>query len=141
MVAADLAGIPPRLRYVERAAERLGLTGAERAALRVVGGEVDGLKVPDFILPRISDVQWGLPLFLKNRLRHYFTSRPAQGEGCTLCGACVTACPPRAIAILSGRLVFDYHACIRCFCCRELCPNGALKVEEGLLLKYINKYR
>lgn len=141
VIAADLVGIPARLRYTERAAERLGLPGVDRAAIQTTGAALEEVAVRDFRLPRVTDVQWGLPPFLKNRLRHYFTSRPAQGEGCTLCGACVAACPPRAITIRNGRLSFDYHACIRCFCCRELCPNAALKVEEGLLLKCINKFR
>ena len=33
-----------------------------------------------------------------------------------------------------------YERCIRCFCCRELCPDGALDIREGALLKYLNKF-
>jgi formate hydrogenlyase subunit 6/NADH:ubiquinone oxidoreductase subunit I len=43
--------------------------------------------------------------------------------------------------IREGRLLFDYHRCIRCFCCRELCPDGALDVREGALLRIIRKFR
>jgi ferredoxin len=105
------------------------------------GVPMDEARIHDFRLPHLSDVQFGLPRFLKNRLRHYLTSRPVQRpNGCRLCGVCRDACPPRAIEIRDGRLHFDYHACIRCFCCRELCPEDALDVREGSLLKVIKKF-
>uniref|UniRef100_A0A831TZQ1 DUF362 domain-containing protein n=1 Tax=Geobacter metallireducens TaxID=28232 RepID=A0A831TZQ1_GEOME len=141
VIAAELAGIPKKLLWVERAAEKLGIDGWDRAAIDTRGLDVDELEMPPFRLPHISDVQFGLPPFLKNRLRHYLTSRPCANAGaCTLCGICRDACPPRAIEIQEGELRFDYHACIRCFCCRELCPQGALDVREGALLKIIRKF-
>jgi formate hydrogenlyase subunit 6/NADH:ubiquinone oxidoreductase subunit I len=39
------------------------------------------------------------------------------------------------IRIDGGKLVFDYDRCIRCFCCRELCPEAALAVKKGFLLR------
>ncbi len=142
VVAAECVGIPAKLLHVERAAERLKLPGAERSRIETVGATVEEARISDFRLPHISDVQFGLPLFLKNRLRHYLTSRPcAVAEKCRLCGICADACPPGAISIRDGRLIFDYHSCIRCFCCRELCPDGALDVREGTLLKLIRKFR
>lgn len=141
VIAAELAGIPKKLLWVERAAEKLGIDGWDRSAIDTCGLRVDELEIPPFRLPHISDVQFGLPRFLKNRLRHYLTSRPCGNpDACNLCGICRDACPPRAIEIRDGELRFDYHACIRCFCCRELCPRGALDVREGGLLKVIKKF-
>ncbi len=141
VIAAEVAGIPKKLLYVERAAERLGLDGADRTTIRTAGIPLAETQVEDFRLPHISDVQFGLPRFIKNRLRHHVTSRPVPlPEQCRLCSICVDACPPRAIAIRDNKLVFDYHLCIRCFCCRELCPHGALDVRDGALLKLIRKY-
>jgi Pyruvate/2-oxoacid:ferredoxin oxidoreductase delta subunit len=141
VVAAEIAGIPSNLRYVERAARTLGLDGADRAGIGTVGADPDGVRVA-LRLPHISDVQFGLPSFLKNRLRHYLTSRPVQkDEECALCGVCRDACPPRAIEIREGRLVFDYHQCIRCFCCRELCPHNALDVREGSAMRLVRRLR
>jgi ferredoxin len=123
-------------------AEKLHLDGADRADIKTVGTPPEEARVTGFRLPHISDVQFGLPSFLKNRLRHYLTSRPiAIPEKCHLCGVCVDTCPPQAIAIKDGRLTFDYHRCIRCFCCRELCPDGALDIREGTLLKYLKKFQ
>jgi formate hydrogenlyase subunit 6/NADH:ubiquinone oxidoreductase subunit I len=33
-------------------------------------------------------------------------------------------------------LVFDYGKCIRCFCCQEVCPAGAITIEPGWALKW-----
>ena len=141
VIAAEIAGIPKKLLFVERTALKLGIAGADRAALHTVGTPLAEARVAPFRLPPLSDVQWGLPSFLKNRLRHYLTTRPCVvPEQCELCGVCVNACPPRAIEIKDGKLSFDYHRCIRCFCCRELCPHGALDVRTGALLKIIKKF-
>jgi uncharacterized protein (DUF362 family)/NAD-dependent dihydropyrimidine dehydrogenase PreA subunit len=141
VIAAEVAGIPKRLLYVERAAQGLGLAGADRATIATAGLPLDAARVPEFRLPHISDVQFGLPTFLKNRLRHYLTSRPvAIPDKCRLCGICRDTCPPRAITIEAGKLRFDYHRCIRCFCCRELCPDAALDVAEGALLRIIKRF-
>ncbi|ABQ28155.1 DUF362 domain-containing protein [Geotalea uraniireducens] len=138
VIAAEIAGIPKKLLYVEQVAARLGIDGADRSTISTAGLSVDEACVADFRLPHISDVQFGLPPFLKNRLRHYLTSRPCvMPEKCRLCGICRDACPPHAIEIRDGKLHFDYHACIRCFCCRELCPDGALDVKDGALSRLI----
>lgn len=140
VIAAEIAGIPKKLLYVERAAERLGLEGTDRSRIEIAGLPLEEARVSGFRLPHISDVQFGLPRFLKERLRHQLTARPcAIPEKCRLCGICRDACPPRAIEIRDGKLLFDYKKCIRCFCCRELCPDGALEVRDGTLLRIIRK--
>ncbi|GAM09841.1 thylakoid-associated protein [Geobacter sp. OR-1] len=139
-VAADIVGIPEKLRYVERAAEKMGLPGVDAAFIRIAGVALDDLRVKGFRLPHITDVQFGLPVFLKNRLRNHLTSRPVPiTEKCSLCGICRDTCPPGAITIDNGRLSVDYRLCIRCFCCRELCPHAAFAVHEGVLLKLVQR--
>jgi uncharacterized protein (DUF362 family) len=141
VVAARISGIPKKLLYVEREAVKLGLEGADLRTIETLGLTLDQARVADFRLPHLSDVQFGLPRIIKERLRHHLTSRPTMIAGkCKLCGICRDACPPHAITIKDGRLHFDYQACIRCFCCRELCPEGALDVQEGLLLKVVKKF-
>ncbi len=140
VIAAECAGIPRRLLHVEMVAEKLRLDGVERRRIQTVGLPLEEARVNNFRLPHVSDVQFGLPAFLKNRLRHYLTARPCAIPGkCRLCGICVDACPPGAISIKAGKLVFDYHRCIRCFCCRELCPDGALDVRDGVFLRWIKR--
>lgn len=136
VIAAGIAGIPKPLLFVERQAEKLGLEGSDRNSIEVVGVDPDSLRVRPFKLPPAADLEFGLPRFIKNRLRNHLTTRPVQiRERCLLCGVCVKGCPPGAIRIAGKKLEFDYRRCIRCFCCRELCPEAALAVRKGFLLK------
>ncbi|HJV35264.1 DUF362 domain-containing protein [Geomonas sp.] len=140
VVAAELAAIPNKLLYVETAARALDLPGCRREEIECVGVQPKEAGCPPLRLPHLSDVQFGLPRFLKTRLKNQLTSRPEMIEGsCQLCGICVNACPPKAIRVQGGRLRFDYQRCIRCMCCRELCPHGALQLKDGWLLKLIKK--
>ena len=141
LIVAQLAGIPRRLLFVEQAARKLNLPGSDRTGIRTVGLPLERAAcLAPFRLPPLSDVQFGLPRFLKNRLRRHLTTRPQViPEKCVLCGICRDACPPVAITMERGRLRFDYRLCIRCFCCRELCPHGALRVEEGVILRLVNR--
>ena len=142
LVAADIVGIPPRLRYVERIAEKMGLVGVDHSGITIAGISIKEAAVTGFRLPHISDVQFGLPSFIKHRLKRHLTSRPVPiPDRCVLCGICRDACPPGAMEIHNGKLLIDYQRCIRCFCCRELCPHAALTVKDGFLLKLLQRHR
>lgn len=56
-------------------------------------------------------------------------------NNCTLCGACVKACPNKVISIESNRTMIDYSRCISCFCCSEACSFAAIKVKKSVLAK------
>ena len=45
---------------------------------------------------------------------------------CTLCGACVEACPQNAHKIENGIHIFERDKCVSCGKCEEACLNGAL---------------
>ncbi|MHC1697384.1 MAG: DUF362 domain-containing protein [Geobacteraceae bacterium] len=140
VVAAEILGIPKKLLYLERVAAKLEIVGVERSAIHLSGYSLDDAHIPDFKLPPLSDVQFGLPRFLSRHIRHYFTAYPFPlPRKCKLCGICRDACPPGAMEIRNGSLEIDYPRCIRCFCCRELCPEHALGVREGRLLRIIKK--
>ena len=139
-IAAEIAGVPKKLLYLENAARRLKLAGAVREEIDCRGWTPGEELCSPLRLPHLSDLQFGLPGFLKNRLRNQFTSRPEVAvKRCELCSVCVRACPPQAIRIEGGRLRFDYRRCIRCFCCRELCPHAALRLRDGWLLGLIKR--
>ena len=44
----------------------------------------------------------------------------------------VKSTPSSAITIRRGRAHIRRSACIRCFCCQEFCPTGAMKVQRSL---------
>ena len=138
LIAAEIVALPKKLLYLENAARRRGLPGSDRGEIECCGVPLNEASCAPLRLPHLSDVQFGLPRFLKNRLRNQFTSRPeVMTHRCELCGVCVRACPPEAIRVEGGRLHFDYQRCIRCFCCRELCPHEALMLKDGWLLRLI----
>jgi Fe-S-cluster-containing hydrogenase component 2 len=49
-----------------------------------------------------------------------------------MCGECWKICPAGAITPEEKPLCFDYDRCIRCYCCIEVCPFGALDTTETL---------
>lgn len=51
-------------------------------------------------------------------------------EVCTLCGACVDACPDQAIRLNQEFPVIDKKACLACGKCVKVCPAGTLEVRE-----------
>jgi uncharacterized protein (DUF362 family)/NAD-dependent dihydropyrimidine dehydrogenase PreA subunit len=50
------------------------------------------------------------------------------GDKCTDCGDCALNCPPEAIALEPEFCIND--DCIACYCCVELCPEGAMEVPD-----------
>ncbi len=142
LIAGEIAGIPRQLLFVERQAQKLGLPGSDRQEIALAGVPLEEIAVPPFRLPPIADVQFGLPRFLKSRLRNQLTTRPVVvAEKCRLCRICVNACPPGAMKVHNDRVEVDYRHCIRCFCCRELCPEAALEVKKGLLLRLLEQLK
>ncbi len=52
-------------------------------------------------------------------------------EKCTLCGACVSACPAGAIT-LTDQVEIDRDACLECGLCIKECPTQALSFDTAL---------
>jgi Pyruvate/2-oxoacid:ferredoxin oxidoreductase delta subunit len=74
------------------------------------------------------------------RVDNLIARRPVmQRKKCVLCGQCVEACPvqPKALDWHRGDEKqpprYAYSRCIRCFCCQEICPEGAISVKRTFL--------
>lgn len=82
-------------------------------------------------------------------IRRLVVPKPViRAERCTACGTCVSVCPvtPKAVdwATPGGAADrqpprHDYSRCIRCYCCQEMCPEGAIEIEVPLLGRLIHK--
>jgi len=132
-IVCDLLRIPRKSLMTNQVAfeEGLGKDGIEG-----VGERLEGIRMPRFKLPAPSQPDWDLPRFLQKGLKNALTSRPVvEEEVCNACNRCVEICPPKALDRKERGLVFDYGRCIRCFCCQEVCPEGAISIQPGWALK------
>ena len=94
--------------------------------------EIDGILPPvhNFQLPGGGNLIFG-PIILQNFLRRHTLARPVCDQTlCRLCSKCWTICPAQAITEKNDQIEFDYKKCIRCYCCIEVCPCGALHSQE-----------
>jgi len=103
---------------------------------------IDGPLEPfrSFQLPQAGPSLLYGPRILQRILRLYFLSRPAvEANLCRHCGACWTICPAKAIDETVRPLKFNYDRCIRCCCCIEVCPYGALHTVDPLPARMVRK--
>jgi len=132
-VMARMMGVEPgRLPVQEQARIRgVGLMGESEIDIR---GELEVL--PDFKMP-VTFTQ----LFTeenRDELRRLYPARmmntritvkPTHNEElCSKCEDCVLNCPAEALTIEPEFGIND--ECIACYCCVELCPEGALEVPD-----------
>lgn len=134
-VATTLVGLSERQVWTQRVARETGRLGSRLEEVAVVGPALASLLPRHFRPAPSSDVGFGLPAPLKRALRNTITARPEIASGCVRCGDCVRHCPPHAMALERHGVRIDYHKCIRCFCCQELCPHGAIRTRQGALLR------
>ena len=76
---------------------------------------------------------------MKKGLAVLLRSRPKLYEGCTGCGHCAKLCPAHAITIKNKKAVIDRRKCVRCFCCQEFCPSGAMRVQRSAVARILSK--
>ncbi len=135
VVSGLVVGLSPEDLPVIRAARGAGVGETRLDNIEILGAELSGLVVRDFLLPPQEHTEWRLPEWARRRLKEALTTRPIiDHHACIQCGICQNDCPQRAIA--GGRkLRIDYRRCIRCFCCQEFCPQGAITVGQGWLLR------
>jgi uncharacterized protein (DUF362 family)/Pyruvate/2-oxoacid:ferredoxin oxidoreductase delta subunit len=139
-VATSIIGIDPQTVPTTRIGhlQAKGVGSLDR--VQIVGESLEGVRVTDFdgvIQP--SGFSDKIPPFLFRFLRNYISNKPTiNSRVCELCMTCVRACPPQVIRRTGGRdrLVIDYDKCIRCYCCLESCPHGAVDIKQGVLAKF-----
>ena len=97
-----------------------------------IGIDGDLPHIKDFKLPEITPLIFG-PKVMHGYIRRHLVQRPECTDSlCEYCGECWKYCPAQAIGHKNKKIHFDYDKCIRCYCCIEVCPHGALRSEETL---------
>ncbi len=149
LVGAELIGMSGKVIMLNRAMER-GLVTVPRiissssAGQRELDGqsELEKLRVTDFLPPdseKVPILTW-LSTFWDGRLMKFFEPRPKiNASRCVGCGECVRSCPVHTIMLNQKKkqAVIHPEACIKCFCCQELCPKDAVKVRQNFLIKLV----
>jgi len=124
MAICRLVGARPEELPTHPAALELGLLPGPVAI------EGDFFPVSGFKLPVLAPLTFG-PQRFHRLMRKHLVQRPVADAGtCRLCGECWRYCPAKAITPYAQVVGFDYDRCIRCYCCVEMCPHGALKAVE-----------
>jgi uncharacterized protein (DUF362 family)/Pyruvate/2-oxoacid:ferredoxin oxidoreductase delta subunit len=134
-VATTLVGLSERQVWTQRVARETGRTGSRLEEVQLIGPPLASLRPRRFRPAPSSDVGFGLPTPVKRLLRDTLTARPEIAATCVRCGDCVRHCPPHAMKLDDRGVQIDYRKCIRCYCCQELCPHGAVLTRQGALLR------
>lgn len=138
-VACRIIDLNPQFVPTSAPGEKAGLGTYHSENIKVVGDKLESFIDEGFEVvrkPPISVKSGVIRTFLKNQI----CPRPDINETlCTNCGTCVKVCSvdPKAVNWHSGDEstppTFNYDQCIRCFCCQELCPEGAITIQDTLL--------
>jgi uncharacterized protein (DUF362 family)/NAD-dependent dihydropyrimidine dehydrogenase PreA subunit len=138
-VVCKLINLDPAFVPTSVPGEKAGLGTYHYENIEIVGAKAEDYICGDFDVvrkPVVARARGRVSTFIKNR----FSPRPTIDPPlCNQCGTCVENCPvtPKAVDWVGGDQtrppVHNYDRCIRCFCCQELCPQGAISVQETLL--------
>jgi len=134
MTLCKVLGLDPATLRTHRAAQEMGLL-PDSINLKGRFHVVD-----DFVFPDIGPLTMG-PKMLHGFMRRNLIQKPVvDNKACRLCGECWKYCPAKAITHNIKGIRFNTDACIRCYCCLEICPHGVIRMHEPLLGKLIRPY-
>ena len=126
-VGARLIGLTPmQVTTLEAAQKRELLPNYE-----IAGDALEPMILHDFDIP--MGLRRGSWVRRMNALPQALRPRPVfTHKKCDGCGTCARACPAKAISMDEHRKPHvDIKACIRCYCCQELCPKTDVEVRRN----------
>jgi uncharacterized protein (DUF362 family)/Pyruvate/2-oxoacid:ferredoxin oxidoreductase delta subunit len=143
-IACKIINLNPEYVPTSIPGEMAGLGTYHYENIELLGDDIESVIDKDFNVIRkpVISVSAG-----KSRkfIRNQTCAKPVINESiCNHCGICVTHCPskPKAVDWHKGDKdrppTFKYENCIRCYCCQELCPEGAITLREPILGKVFN---
>ena len=130
--ACRIIGLDPsQLDLLRKAAER-NYGEIEESSIKILGEKLNDHIIKDFQNIKQEVKVTGilrLPDFITRIIRSILVAKPFFIHSkCVLCNECVKVCPsqPKSLRIENKKVVINRKTCIRCFCCQELCPKGAI---------------
>lgn len=143
LAASTIMGLTPGEVPTLQAAISRGLIPHSVKQLSVYGALEDFI-CPDFVkaVPQeVRDLGSRNPK-IAGLIRGLLSCRPKPDfNRCVGCGECATICPAHAIHIKNRKAHIDRRCCIRCFCCQEFCPKGAISVYRPPLARLLSHRR
>lgn len=143
-----IIGVDPEYSLTVTAGKSAGLGVYEENEIELVGDPIESLKDLGFNVDREpirSLRRSGGTVKLINNL---IVPKPYIIDSkCKKCGVCVKMCPvnPKAIDWHDGNKnnppSYKYDRCIRCYCCQELCPEGAIEIKKPIIRKVLSRGR
>ena len=97
--------------------------------------------VSGFDIPELGSLVFGPEPFHKLMRKHLLQRPVVDRQICDVCAKCWQYCPAKAIYRGAKQITFDYNRCIRCYCCIEICPKGAIQASETIPGKILRKFR
>jgi ferredoxin len=130
----SLLGIDPDRLLTNKVAKELGLCSNE------IYANGDFNIVDNFRFPELGSLLYGPKPFQRIMRKHIIQKPVVDNFLCELCGECWQYCPAKAITDNRKKIDFDYDTCIRCYCCIEVCPHGALSAKETLPGRLLRRF-
>jgi uncharacterized protein (DUF362 family)/NAD-dependent dihydropyrimidine dehydrogenase PreA subunit len=133
-VMARMMGVDPALLPVQKEALVRGLGVLQEKEIEILGQLVP---IPDFRMPvtfyasfQDEKVRAALKkLYPRGMMETRLEIKPVRNdEKCIACGDCALNCPAEALTLEPEFQISDQ--CINCYCCVELCPEGAMEVPD-----------
>jgi len=143
--ACRIINLEPAVVPTSRPGEQAGLGTYHIESIEIVGEDMEQFFDETFEVirtPPMPCTSSRLQTFAKNRI----CERPVIDKAkCTNCGTCVRMCPvePKAVDWHTGdtsrQPTHRYDRCIRCYCCQEVCPEGAILLESPFLGRFFSR--
>jgi len=141
-VCSRIMGLDPRsIRHVFLA-EKRGLGSTDR--IEILGERVEAVRSPFRFYDRPHSVtsmagrlawsawNWGHNQVAKRFGADILAPRVEKGDWswdpdrCTRCKMCIEGCPVSVLRLENDRILREKKGCIYCYCCAEVCPQGAI---------------
>ncbi len=130
LACAHIMGYAPEEVYTVSSSIERGLCPANIDGLEIIGEDISK-HTYHFKRPKAGKsarLIKALPASIASRFRK--EKRPhILVKKCVGCGECARCCPAETIKIIDRVATIQHDACIKCYCCQELCPQKAVVVR------------
>jgi ferredoxin len=129
MMGVDPADLPV---HQEGLARGLGVWGEDEVEIRGPFAPIPDFKMPiTFVRQAVDEEELAelRKLYPADMMATRVTVKPQRdADKCTECGDCAINCPAECLTLEPEFQISD--ECIACFCCVELCSEGAMEVPD-----------